>query len=116
MNITFLELIVLGLATFRFTRLLVFDKITAFIRNAFIMEIEDIDENGEKAIYLVAKSGMIRGFIGELLSCYWCTGIWSSIILYVLYVTAPVIAVPIIVVLAISGLGAIIETIIQRWL
>jgi Protein of unknown function (DUF1360) len=116
MDITFLELLLFGLASFRFTRLMVYDKITAFIRNAFITEVEETDENGEKAIYLVPKNGVFKGFIGELLSCYWCTGIWSSIILYVLYATLPVIAVPIIVVFAISGIAAIIETLLQNWL
>jgi hypothetical protein len=116
MEITFLELTLLGLASFRLTRLLVYDQITGFIRNAFMKEIEETDEKGEKAIYLVPKSGIVRGFIGELLSCYWCTGIWSSLILYLLYVTVAVIAVPIIVILAISGIAAIIETLIQNWL
>ena len=114
MDLTFLELTVLGLASFRLTRLMVFDKITGFIRNAFMKEIEETDEKGEKAIYLVPKSGIVRGFIGELLSCYWCTGVWSSIILYLLYVTVAVIAVPIIVILAISGIAAIIETLVQK--
>ena len=103
MDLTFLELAVLGLASFRLTRLMVFDKITGFIRNAFMNEIEEADEKGEKVIYLVPKNGLVRGFFGELLSCYWCTGVWSSIILYLLYVTATVIAVPIILILAISG-------------
>ena len=116
MDLTFLELTLLGLASFRLTRLMVFDKITGFIRNAFMKEIEETDEKGEKAIYLVPKSGLIRGFIGELLSCYWCTGVWSSIILYLLYITVSVIAVPIIVILAISGIAAIIETLVQKWL
>ena len=116
MDLTFLELTVLGLASFRLTRLMVFDKITGFIRNAFMKEIEETDEKGEKAIYLVPKGGPVRGFIGELLSCYWCTGVWSSIILYLLYVTVAVIAVPIIVILAISGIAAIIETLVQKWL
>ena len=66
MDLTLLELTVLGLASFRLTRLMVFDKITGFIRNSFIKEIEEIDEKGEKAIYLVPKSGLVRGFIGDL--------------------------------------------------
>ncbi|WP_428911402.1 DUF1360 domain-containing protein [Niallia sp. Krafla_26] len=116
MSITFLDIFLLGLATFRLTRLLVYDKITAFIRNMFITEVEDIEENGDKAIYLLPKEGRIRGFFGELLSCYWCTGVWSSLLLYGLYVFWPVVAVPMIIILAISGIAAIIESIIQIWL
>ncbi len=116
MNITFLEFILLGLASFRLTRLLVFDKITAFIRNIFIREVEEVDEKGEKAVYLIPKDGVVKGFFGELLSCYWCTGVWSSICLYAFFVLWPTFAVPVLIILAISGLAAIIETIIQNWL
>src|SRR3954470_13984770 len=111
MYITFLELSILALSSFRLTRLFVFDKITAFIRNFFIDEIEETDEKGETAIYLVPKKGIVKGFMGELLSCYWCTGVWSSIALCALYLILPTIALPILLVLAVSGLAAIIETI-----
>ena len=63
MDLTFLELTVLGLASFRLTRLMVFDKITGFIRNVFMKEIEETDEKGEKAIYLVPKSGLLEGLL-----------------------------------------------------
>ncbi|WP_338472189.1 DUF1360 domain-containing protein [Niallia sp. XMNu-256] len=116
MDITFLELLLLGLASFRLTRLFVYDKITAFIRNVFIKEIEEKDENGEETVYLIPKDGVIKGFFGELLSCYWCTGVWSSLGLYGLYVSLPTIAVPVIIILAISAVAAIIETVIQNWL
>lgn len=116
MEITFLELIILGLSSFRLTRLFVFDKITAFIRDLFIDEIEELDEKGQKEIYLVPKQGVVKGFIGELLSCYWCTGVWSSIFLCAFYLLFPAVAVPVLLVLAVSGLAAIIETVIQLWL
>ncbi|WP_394235376.1 DUF1360 domain-containing protein [Niallia oryzisoli] len=116
MDITFLELLILGLSSFRLTRLFVFDKITVFIRNYFIDEIEELDENGQKEIYLVPKQGVVKGFIGELLSCYWCTGVWSSIFLCTIYLLFPSVAVPVLLVLAVSGLAAIIETAIQLWL
>ena len=63
MNITFLEFTLLGLASFRLTRLMVFDKITGFIRNIFIKEIEEIDEKGEKAIYLIPKEWSGEGIL-----------------------------------------------------
>ena len=116
MEITFLELIVFGLASFRLTRLFVYDKITSFIRSFFINEIEEVDKNGEKSIYLVPKDGWLRSFFGELLSCYWCTGIWASTTLYILYILLPAIAVPLLVVLAVSGIASIIETILQIWI
>jgi hypothetical protein len=115
MSITMLDFLILALASFRLTRLLVFDKITEFIRAPFIEEVEQTNEQGETDIYLVPKGGRIRRFFGELLSCYWCTGIWSSIGLCLLYLFIPSIALPFILILAVAGVAAIIETIVQLW-
>lgn len=114
MDIGFIDLLILGLACFRLTRLLVYDRITSFIRNLFMEEMEEMDENGQKEIYLVPKKGVIKGFFGELLSCYWCTGIWSAIVLCVFYYFIPFYTVPVILVLAVAGIGALIETIVQK--
>nr|WP_295973809.1 DUF1360 domain-containing protein [uncultured Bacillus sp.] len=114
MDISFYELFVISLACFRLTRLMVYDRITMFIRRIFMEEVEEIDEKGEKEIYLVPKKGFIKSFFGELLSCYWCTGIWSAMILYIFYAYLPLYAIPVILVLAVSGIGAVIETFIQR--
>lgn len=114
MDIGFLDLLILGLACFRLTRLLVYDRITSFIRNLFMEEMEEIGESGQKEIYLVPKKGVIKGFFGELLSCYWCTGIWSAIGICVFYYFIPFYAVPVILVLAVAGIGALIETLVQK--
>ena len=41
--------------------------------------------------------------MGELLSCYWCTGVWSSIALCTFYLIFPTIATPVLLILAVSG-------------
>ncbi|MFB6465361.1 DUF1360 domain-containing protein [Cytobacillus sp. Hz8] len=111
-----LDFILLALASFRLTRLIVYDKITAFLRAPFFDEMEEENESGEKEIYFVPKKTPIRGFIGELLGCYWCTGIWSAMILYSGFLFWPTILGPVLVVLAVAGLAAIVETIIQLWM
>ncbi|MDZ5470374.1 DUF1360 domain-containing protein [Bacillus sp. 31A1R] len=116
MNFSLLELLIISLASFRLTRLLVFDKITEFIRNPFFEEITELDENGEEEVYYIPKKGFIKGFIGELLSCYWCTGIWSSIFLCVSYLLWPTVATPLLLILAVAAVAAIIETLVQRWI
>jgi Protein of unknown function (DUF1360) len=103
-------------ATFRLTRLIVFDKITAFFRNFFLEEVEMKDEDGKVATYLKPKDGVIRGWIGELISCYWCTGVWCSIFLFCLYWFLPNVAAPVILILAIAGVAAIIEVIVSKLL
>ncbi|WP_409974466.1 DUF1360 domain-containing protein [Bacillus sp. Bva_UNVM-123] len=112
----FFELIVLAIASFRLTRLIVYDKITEFIRSPFLDDVEEKNENGEIEIYTIPKKGGLRGFIGELISCYWCTGVWTSLFLFVIYLQIPIIAIPIILVLAIAGIAALIETIVQQFL
>lgn len=109
--ISFEQFFILSLASFRLTRLMVFDKITEFIRSPFFDEVIEEDE-----VYLVPKSKGIRKWIGELLSCYWCTGIWASLVLLLGYIFLPIVSFPIILLLAVAGLGGIIETVVGKWL
>ena len=111
-----LDFIILALASFRLTRLIVFDKITAFLRKPFFEEIEEKNEAGEVEIYIVPKKTGLRGWLGELLSCYWCTGIWIAIIIVTVSYFFPFWSSPFIVVLAVAGLAALIETVVQHFL
>ncbi|PFA66378.1 sporulation protein [Bacillus sp. AFS015802] len=113
MQLTFVELLALGLAIFRLTHLIVFDKITEFLRAPFFDESIEVEENGEEAVYITPKKGGLTGFIGELLSCYWCTGIWVSIFLYGGYFFFPLYFIPFITLLAVAGIAAILEAVVQ---
>ncbi|MDN3015054.1 DUF1360 domain-containing protein [Paenibacillus sp. BSR1-1] len=113
MKITFLNIFLLSLSCFRLTRLLVFDKITVFIRRPFFDEIKEENDNGEIEIYYLPKKKGIKKFFGELLSCYWCTGIWASAIIVTAYILFPIYSSPIILILAIAGLASFIEAIVQ---
>ncbi|RFU69231.1 DUF1360 domain-containing protein [Peribacillus saganii] len=96
------------------TRLIVFDTITEFIRAPFFEDEQEINEQGQTEIYIVPKKSGITGFIGQLLSCYWCTGVWVSMIFYGLYLYFPGISGPVLVVLAVAGLAALLETVVQH--
>jgi hypothetical protein len=113
---TLLQLMIMGLAVFRLTHLIVYDKITEFLRSPFFDEVEEKDGLGNTETYLVPKQTLIRGWIGELISCYWCTGIWAAGVLYGLYIFLPAAANPLIVILAVAGIASIIETLIQKWI
>lgn len=115
MKLTVLELIIMGLAVFRLTHLIVFDKITEFIRSPFFNEITEADENGLEEVYLVPKEGGVRGFIGELLSCYWCTGMWMAFFCYAGFIFYPAVFQPFLAIMAVAGIGAILESAIQNW-
>ncbi|PGL73040.1 DUF1360 domain-containing protein [Bacillus sp. AFS055030] len=113
MDISWLLLFILILASFRLTRLVVHDKITAFLRRPFIDEIT-LEENGMPVTYTKIKGRGIQYFFGELLSCTWCSGIWCTAILLLLYVFLPQVGEFIIILLAIAGAAGVIETIVNR--
>ncbi|MGM7719643.1 DUF1360 domain-containing protein [Metabacillus sp. Hm71] len=113
---TWLQLAIFALAAFRLTRLLVFDKITEFIRRPFHREVEEMDEEGNVETYIEIKGTGIRAWIGELLSCYWCTGVWCSAFLFAFCQICPFIAEPLLFILAIAGFAGCIETIMTKLL
>ncbi len=104
----------LAFAIFRFTRLLVYDEITSFIRKPFHEIKEVMDENGNTENHLYIKGTGLRYFAGALLSCHWCTGIWSAFILYGGFELWPGIFHPIVMILGLAGAAALIEEGLQR--
>lgn len=108
--------LLLSFASFRLTRLVVYDKITAFLRAPFIEREVVTLEDGSIEEQITIKGKGIRYGIGILLSCYWCVGIWTAAFLYVgLYFFYPIF-MPIIIILAVAGIAAIIETITSYFL
>ncbi|MBS4207943.1 DUF1360 domain-containing protein [Bacillus sp. FJAT-50079] len=113
MNMDWFQFTLFSIAVFRLTRLIVYDQITAFIRAPFMIDYEEMDEHGDMVIYQLPRESGLRGWIGALLSCYWCTGVWAAIGLISLHLIYPQIAQPITIILAVAGLAAVIETAIQ---
>ncbi|MEI4801430.1 DUF1360 domain-containing protein [Bacillus sp. NPDC077411] len=111
---SWLMFFIFSFAVFRLTRLFVYDKITSFIRAPFIEELQIAEPDGTVSTYTKIKGTGLRKWIGELLSCYWCTGVWASAFLLLCYYMIPKVIEPIIVLLAIAGVAAIIETVISR--
>ncbi|MCZ0756163.1 DUF1360 domain-containing protein [Anoxybacillus sp. J5B_2022] len=107
---------VLALASFRLTRLFVYDAITSFIRKPFHEIVEETLPDGTTETFLVVKGKGLRKWIGELLSCYWCTGIWCAALLYAGDMIWPAVFEPLVFVLAIAGCAAFLETIVQKLL
>ncbi|WP_238941791.1 DUF1360 domain-containing protein [Bacillus sp. REN10] len=110
---TTIELFILIFASFRLTRLLVFDEITEKFRQPFFSEVIEWSENGEKETFVMPKESGILGFFGRMLNCYWCTGFWVSLFCVFLYVYFPMIAQPFLLIFAVSGGAALIETVVQ---
>ncbi|MFC4802715.1 DUF1360 domain-containing protein [Neobacillus sp. 114] len=104
-DISWMTYIMLILASYRFTHLIVFDKITESIRRPFMKKVEVKTENGEVHTKEVPKS-----LFGYLLKCYWCAGVWSAIILGGAYLIFPKITLVFIFIFSIAGGQSIIET------
>jgi hypothetical protein len=102
MHITITQFIILALANFRLTRLVVYDRIFQGARAPFFTEVE---EDGD--IYLVPK-----GKIGELLSCHWCAGFWCSVLVMISYWLHGLNIV--ILIFAVSGLASLIQWLTQN--
>ncbi|WP_456275824.1 DUF1360 domain-containing protein [Bacillus sp. AK128] len=113
-RVTWLHFILLSLASFRLTHLLVFDNITSFLRRPFHDEVTEEEEDGTTSTYIIVKGTGIRKWFGELLSCYWCTGIWCAAALYGAWWFWPVGVEPLVIILAIAGCAAIIETMVLK--
>lgn len=109
LEITWLNLVILILASFRLTRLIVYDKITAFLRKPFIESTYELDKNGEFEEVIKIKGTGLTYWIGNLLSCYWCTGIWTTVAIILLYALVPASYI-LLVILAVAGAAALIES------
>jgi hypothetical protein len=90
--LTWINLVILMLAAFRLTHLIVFDSITAPLRRP----LERIP------------------FIGELVGCYWCCGVWVAAFLVILQLTVPRLSFPLLLLLAVAGGQALLESLVQR--
>ncbi|MFZ5824531.1 MAG: DUF1360 domain-containing protein [Bacillota bacterium] len=87
------DLLLLLLASFRLTHILVFDKIAEPIRERF--------------------PG--HGAIAYLVRCYWCAGVWISAGLVALRVLVPAAGRWVVLIFAVAGGQAALETFLQGW-
>ncbi|WP_442862481.1 DUF1360 domain-containing protein [Bacillus sp. USDA818B3_A] len=96
--------IMLILASYRLTHLIVFDKITEFIRRPFVKKVKVETAEG------ITTKEVPTSMFGYLLKCYWCAGVWSAILLGGGYLLFPKAIFVIILILSIAGGQSIIET------
>jgi hypothetical protein len=102
-TLTLTDYVLMVLATFRFTRLFVYDKITAFFREQFFDVIET--KNGHA---LVKPERGPRRTLADLMSCPWCFGMWASATVTFFYLLTPH-AFYVTLLLAIGGVGSLIQ-------
>ncbi|MAZ40876.1 hypothetical protein CL654_02065 [bacterium] len=107
-SISFFDTVIITLAIFRLTRLVVYDSVFRFFRDFFVQKTIKKDEDGNiitvRAVY---KDG-IRRTISDLLSCPWCIGMWLSLFVSFFFFATPYLWFPIFV-LAVAGFSSLIQ-------
>jgi hypothetical protein len=81
---SWLDLAVLGLATFKAARTLARDDVTSFIREPFVQGTPSEPEQEEPV-----RTGGLRQAVGELVTCSRCVGTWIAAGLAATDVIAP---------------------------
>jgi hypothetical protein len=105
-NISALDFIILTLAAYRLTHLIVFDRIFEPIRRLFVVRYF-----GEG--HYILQGGAVRSFIGRLILCHWCTGVWVSVALVAGWMTLSLMYW-ICLALAVSAVLSLIETVWEK--
>lgn len=98
-DLTFLDALILALATYRVVRLFLNDNITKFFREQFW----DTKEMKTKILLVKPESGP-RRTIADLLSCPWCFGAWAAAMVLFFYLLTPYAIFPVWL-LALAGAG-----------
>ena len=78
-----LDLVVLGLATFKAARTIAHDEVTSVLRDPFVQG--EAHEGGEEPV----ETGDVRQAIGELVTCSRCVGTWVAAALACTQTLAP---------------------------
>lgn len=115
MNMDAVTFVILGFACFRITHLIVSDEFMSFFRAFFVNEVNERDARGRWIKLQYPKLPMWRAYIGALISCPWCTGVWVGALLVIGWYLIPDIIFPISLVFAVSGLGVTVEMATKYW-
>jgi len=90
-EMTFKEALVIILASYRMTRILVFEKIFKYLR--------DVLKKREN-LYVI-------GTLSSIITCPWCAGVWVTLTIVVFYFLVPY-GVVLVYVLALAGLASMV--------
>jgi hypothetical protein len=97
------DFVLMTLATWRLTRLFVYDNITKFIREQFW----DVVKVGKGYTLEKPKVGP-RRTMADLFSCPWCIGVWAAAVVIFFYLVTPYATYPIML-LALSAVATFLQ-------
>ncbi len=102
-ELTLVDYVLLTLASWRLTRLFVYDGITKFFREQFL----DVEKIGRGYELVKPKTGP-RRTLADLLSCPWCFGVWAAAMVIFVYLITPYAVYPV-VLLALSAVATFLQ-------
>jgi hypothetical protein len=112
-SIPLFDLGLIVLATFRLTRLFVYDKITRFLRDMFQHAEEEYTQEGVTYFRKVERTNGPFRTAYELLICPWCFSIWAALfVTYAYFARTQLFWLPILI-LAISGVATAIQILVN---
>lgn len=101
------DFVLIILATFRLTRLFVYDTVAQFIRDWFLDKTER-EENGEVFVVREKPKGGVKRALADLMSCPWCFGLQAAILVVFFYFLTPITWI-IVLMLAVAGVATLIQ-------
>lgn len=102
-GLTFFDITLITLATFRVIRLVVYDAITKFFREQFW----DVKET-KMGLMLEKPVAGPRRTLADLMSCPWCIGIWAAATITFFYLWTPYSFFPVLF-LAVSAVATTLQ-------
>ena len=99
-DLTIFDYIIMLLASWRLTRLFVYDSLTRFLREQFL----DVVKVGRGYKLEQPKSGP-RRLLSELFTCPWCMSVWTSSFVVFLYMLTEYAVFPFVLL----GLSAVVS-------
>ncbi len=102
-DLTLLDLTLISLASFRVTRLFVYDGMMKFLREQFY----DAKVVRNKVTLIKPLVGP-RRTLADLISCPWCFGIWATTMVVFFYLLTPYAYIPVLI-LALSSVVSVLQ-------
>lgn len=106
-SVPLFDAIMMGFASFRITRLIVYDKITRWFRELFA-DVREYEQDGMVMVEVKPFGSGLRHTIHDLLQCPWCIGFWGALIVAFFYFAFPW-AWFVVFFIALSGFGSLIQ-------
>lgn len=108
-NVTGADLALLGLATYRLSRVISYDRVTQYLRSPFV-------ETGQGAPQIEGtreepKGEGLQRAIGQLLTCAYCSSVWAGTFNSALFLLSPRVGRLFLLSMASSGLAEILDPI-----